>query len=155
MNTDNFDSLDESYEMHHILPSGDSKVLTFALKGHADLPTCTVNPPADGVKSHNIKSTADVDFLVDDFTISGDCSIDKYETSITSDKDVSWLEPISKGVRVPVQTDMSLIGDYTVVVTATYTCNQSVTAQFLLTVYKCDILTIDQSKFSSLSYVVD
>ena len=64
MNTDNFDSLDESYEMHHILPSGDSKVLTFELKGQANHPTCTVTPAVNGIQSHNIKSLVDVDFLV-------------------------------------------------------------------------------------------
>ena len=87
-----------------------------------------MTPPANAVKSHNIKSTVDVDFLIDEFTVTGECNIEKYETVITSDKDVSWLVLISKGARVPVQADMNLIGDYTVTVTATYTCGNTATA---------------------------
>ena len=114
LTTNNFGLLDESYEMEHILPSGDSKTLPFQLKGQANASSCSVTPPAQGEKWHNIMSTVSVDFLIDDFTVSGDCSIEKYETLITSDKDVSWLVPITQGVRVPVQTDIALIGDYTV-----------------------------------------
>ena len=69
--TNNFNNLDESYVLRHSLPSGDSQNLSIELKGQSDPSSCSVTPPADGVKSHNIKSTVDVDFLIDDFTVTG------------------------------------------------------------------------------------
>ncbi len=125
----NFSLLDESIRLRYYVPNGVKKYFDVDLKRQSGSPACSVTPPANAVKRHNIKSTVDVDFLIEDFTVTGECNIEKYDaTVVTSDKDVTWLVPISKGVRVPVQSDMSLIGDYTVTVTATYTCGLTSTA---------------------------
>ena len=44
---------------------------------------------------------------------------------------------------------MSLQGDYTVVVTATYNCDISATAQFTLHIYDCETMDLSDTPFAS------